>query len=68
MSQKQISQARIQALKKKRKLTDAELARRAGLTRQAVWNLFNMPIVSPSLRVVEGLAKALECSIDDLRG
>jgi len=65
--EKQISQEQIRKYKESLNLTNAEIAAKAGLTRQQVWNLLNIPFRFPSLHVIEGLTKAFNCSIDDLR-
>lgn len=66
MHEKKLSQDRMKALKEAYNLTYEEIGQRAGLSKQLVWHLFNKPLKYPSLRTVEGIAKAFGCTVDDL--
>ena len=55
----------VQSLRERLGLSQAELARRAGLSRQVV-NMVERERVVPSVLIALALAEALECSVSDL--
>jgi transcriptional regulator with XRE-family HTH domain len=59
---------RIKAQRKRRRFTQAELARRAGLTQAHVSQLEAGARENPQANVVLALARALDCSTDYLLG
>lgn len=48
------------------RLTPTELARRAGITREALYRLMSGEIITPDLRKLHAVAKVLECKAADL--
>jgi transcriptional regulator with XRE-family HTH domain len=59
---------RIKALRKRRRLTQHELAERAGLTQAHISQLEAGARENPQANVVLALARALDCSCDYLLG
>lgn len=63
---------RVKTLKEARNWTDSELARRSirssgkPLARQTVWYILNRAKELPTLETVAALARAFECTVEDL--
>ena len=65
MSHNRLAQM-LKDLRKKRGLTQIELAKRAKITQPYIVNLERGDKLNPSLAVLRRLAKALKCSISEL--
>lgn len=66
LNPKDFKQKQLRKLKEASGLTDSELARQAGISRQRLWRYLNLDIKNPSHDVIKGLTRALGCSESDL--
>ncbi|WP_175511474.1 helix-turn-helix domain-containing protein [Alicyclobacillus macrosporangiidus] len=57
---------KVREVRQQRGITTYELAKRSGLAQSFVWKLDHGKIKSPSINTLTKLAKALDCSVDDL--
>lgn len=56
---------RVEELRRRKGWNQAELARRVGVTQVSIWKFENGK-ANPNLETLVKLARALECSLDDL--
>lgn len=58
--------SKLQELRERRRLTQAELAKASGVTQQAISNIETGKRKSPGADTLYKLACALRCTVDDL--
>jgi transcriptional regulator with XRE-family HTH domain len=56
----------IRARRKELKLEQAELARRVGVSAQAIWRIEKGDVQNPRLDLLKAIARELAVSVDDL--
>lgn len=56
----------IRARRKELKLEQAELARRVGVSPQAIWRIEKGDVQNPRLDLLKAIARELAVSVDDL--
>lgn len=61
-----LDQAKLKAIRIKRKMSQEALARAAGVSLMTIHRLENSPKVNPSLETLTSIAKALQVNREDL--
>jgi DNA-binding XRE family transcriptional regulator len=61
-----LDQAKLRAIRIKRKMSQEALARAAGVSLMTIHRLENSPKVNPSLETLTSIAKALQVNREDL--
>jgi transcriptional regulator with XRE-family HTH domain len=67
----EVTMARLEALRRRKALTQRDLAARTGLSYRTVFNIENKVTKQPQLRVVRAISEALEidpAEVDEFRG
>ena len=57
---------KVKELREKQRLTQTELCKRAGISRQTLWDLENGNEVNTTIATLQKLADVLKCKVSDL--
>lgn len=57
---------KVKELREKQRLTQTELCKRAGISRQTLWDLENGNEVNTTIATLQKIADVLKCRVSDL--